>query len=264
MPFAPSALALPPLATSIFAVPGFAEPVSSWTHLGAAGVALILGVPLVRRGRGRIARTALSVFVFSAIFLLSMSGVYHLLDHGGAGREVLRRLDHAGIWVLIAGTFTAMHVLAFRGWGMRWGVLLGVWTVAITGLVLKTIFFHELPEWVGLLFYLGLGWVGALTARGLRRAACDDARRLLIWGGVAYSVGAIVQAVGWPTVVPGVVGPHELFHLAVLAGLGFHWRLVQRLTATPGGCPQSPGARANGEQAGRPDDRARSVTSTLP
>ena len=243
----------------IYAVPGFAEPVSSWTHLGAAGVALILGVGLVRQGQGRLARAALSVFVFSAVFLLSMSGVYHLLDPGGAGREVLQRLDHAGIFVLIAGTFTALHVLAFRRWGMRWGVPLGVWTLAITGLVLKTIFFHELPEWVGLLFYLGLGWVGALTARGLRLSACHDARWLLVLGGIAYSTGAVVQAVGWPTLIPGVMGPHELFHVTVLAGLGLHWRLVRRLaTASAGEVAeaQGPGGATDGAPCPRLAARA--------
>ena len=145
-------------------VPGFADPVSSWTHLLGAAVVLVAGTLLVARFRGPVRdRVGLVIFVCGAAFMFSMSGVYHLLSPGSTSRYVLRHLDHAAIWVMIAGTFTPIHLMLFRGWG-RWGVLALIWSAAITGIVLKTIFFDDFPEWLGLAFYLGLGWVGLLRA----------------------------------------------------------------------------------------------------
>src|SRR3954454_18390113 len=138
-------------------IPGFSDPFSSLTHLGGALVFAWLSVSLVQRGRGNPGRVvSLIVFAFSCVLLLSLSGVYHLLSPGSAGRDVLQRLDHAAIFVLIAGSFTPAHTILFRGpW--RWGVLAGVWALAITGLVLKTVYFTSMPEWFGLTLYLGFG-----------------------------------------------------------------------------------------------------------
>ena len=87
----------------VYPIPGFAEPVSSWTHLAAAGVLFFLSISLLRQGTSAGQIISLFVFAFSCVFLLSMSGVYHLLPKSGAGSLVLRRLDHAAIFVLIAG-----------------------------------------------------------------------------------------------------------------------------------------------------------------
>ncbi|RME16373.1 MAG: DNA-binding protein, partial [Bdellovibrio sp.] len=153
----------------VISIPGFSEPVSSLTHLLAAIAAFLGAIFLLRKGRGNKLRLlALGIYSFSLVFLFSMSGVYHLLDPKGAPRMVFQRLDHAGIWVLIAGTFTPLHVIAMRGF-WRWGVVLSVWTLAITGLTLEVVFFQTIPEWLILLFFLGFGWVGFLTAYKLRK-----------------------------------------------------------------------------------------------
>src|ERR1700733_4157820 len=121
------------------------------------------------KGRGDLSRTiSLGVFAFSTVLLLSMSGTYHLLTPGTTGRDVLQRLDHGAIFVLIAGTFTPLHVILFRGvW--RWAPLLVVWTAAIAGVTLKSVFFNDMAEWVGLLFYLGMGWLGVISGGELWR-----------------------------------------------------------------------------------------------
>jgi channel protein (hemolysin III family) len=122
---------------------GFADPVSSWSHLLAAGVSLIGTGVLWAKGRGNVARVAsLTVFSFALVFLFSMSGVFHLLPRGTVARDVLQRLDHAGIWTLIAATFAPIHIILFRG-HRRWLVLLIVWAAAITGLVLEIVFFED-------------------------------------------------------------------------------------------------------------------------
>lgn len=210
----------------IYAIPGFSEPFSSLTHLLAAGVYLVLGVWLVIYGRGHAGRMfSLIIYSFSTVFLLSMSGVFHLLEPGGTGRMVLQRLDHAGIFLLIAGTFTPIHGILFRGW-WRWGMLLLIWGVAITSITLKSIFFNDIPEWFGLILYLGLGWFGAISGILLYNRFGYQYIKPLFYGALAYTFGAVMEFIRSPEPVPGVIGPHELFHIAVLFGIGYHFTFV--------------------------------------
>ena len=147
---------------------GFADPVSSWLHLGGAVLFLIPAARLLHKGRGHPGRMfSLLIFVLAVELQLTLSGIYHALP-AGDGRLVLQRLDHAAIFVLIAGTFTLGHTILFRGW-MRWGVLGFVWAAAITSLTLKTVFFEGFPEWLSLSLYLGLGWAGAFSGLKLGR-----------------------------------------------------------------------------------------------
>ena len=215
-----------PEASHVLSIAGFSDPFSSLTHLAAAVVFLILGIVLLQRGRGDRTRViSLCVFTFSCVLLLSLSGVYHLLEPDTPGREVLKRLDHAAIFVLIAGSFTPVHVILFRG-GWRWGMLAGIWGAALAGLVLKTVFFSTMPEWLGLLMYLGLGWMGVLSALHLARRYGLRFIQPLLWGALAYTAGALIEFLRWPVLLAGIVGPHEIFHLAVLAGISCHWAFI--------------------------------------
>jgi channel protein (hemolysin III family) len=212
---------------------GFADPVSSWSHLLAAFASVIGGFVLCYRGRGNPARVAsLIVFSLALVFLFSMSGVFHLLPRDGQARGVLQRLDHAGIWVLIAGTFTPMHTILFRG-SWRWLVLTLVWTLAITGLVLEVVFFSSFPEWLLLSFFLGLGWIGALSGVKFERMFKDSSVKLLLAGGLFYSIGAVIDFVRWPTFLAGVIGPHEIFHFFVILGALSHWLFIYRWSSHP-------------------------------
>jgi channel protein (hemolysin III family) len=168
---------------------------------------------------------SLAVFAFSAVLLLCMSGTYHLLTPGTAGRAVLQRLDHGAVFVLIAGTFTPLQVILFRG-AWRWAPLLVLWASAAAGVTFKSIFFESMAEWLGLLFYLVMGWLGAISASELLRRHESRLVRPLVLGGVAYTVGGVLEYLRWPVVIAGVIGPHEAFHGMVLLGLGFHWRFI--------------------------------------
>jgi len=197
----------------MLSIPGVSEPVSSLTHLAGAVVFAILSVSLLARGRGARPVTSLAVFVFSCVLLLSLSGVYHLLSPGTPARSVLMRLDHAAIFVLIAGSFTPVHVILLRDlW--HWHLLGWIWVLAVAGLVLKTVYFDAMPQWLGLLMYLGLGWVGLISTIALARRY--DVRFVLplVWGALAYTVGAVAEFLGWPVLVAGIA-----FHWAFIRGI---------------------------------------------
>ncbi len=207
---------------------GFSDPISSWSHLLAACASLVgMGV-LVVKGRGNAARvTALVIFSLALVFLFSMSGVFHLLPRGSVARDVLQRLDHAGIWVLIAATFAPVHVILFRG-HHRWAILLAVWIFAITALVLEIVFFDNVPESTLVTLFLCLGWVGGLSGYLFRKAYGDPSIWKLAAGGILYSVGAIIDFSDWPVLIEGVLGPHEIFHFFIIGGAYAHWHFVYR------------------------------------
>jgi channel protein (hemolysin III family) len=229
---------MPPVAGSLISIPGFAEPFSSISHLAGAAVFLVLAVLLVRRGRGcRWRVVALSAFGFGSVLLLSISGVYHLLSPGGAARAVLQRLDHAAIFVLIASSFMPPHEILFRGRG-RWGVVGAIWAIAILAIVCKTVFFKSMPDWLSLSMYLGMGWIGLGSGIAMARRFGFAFVAPILWGGVAYSIGALLEFSRWPVLAPGVIQWHEVFHVAVLVGLAFHWAFAYsiadgRLTPKP-------------------------------
>lgn len=209
----------------VYPIPGFREPVSCFTHLLAAFVFAILSVYLLRRGRGSWGRTAsLAVMAFSTLFLLSMSAVYHLLGPG-TGRYVMKQLDIAGVFALIAGTVTPIHAILFRGFN-RWAPLLLAWSAAATGITLRTIYSESLAPGVGTAIFVLLGWGGLISCVLLWRRYGFSFVEPLLWGGVAYTVGAIALILNWPILIPHVVGAHELWHVAVLVGLGLHWKFV--------------------------------------
>jgi channel protein (hemolysin III family) len=224
-------------------IPGFTEPFSSISHLLGVLVFCAYGIKLMWMARGHLSWiVAVGVFVLSGVFLLSMSGVFHLLDMEGVGRTVLQRLDHAGIFALIAGTFTPAHVILFTGvW--RWGFLVVIWSLAIAGITLKSIFFNELAEWVGLMAYLGLGWLGILSAYMTHRLHGLTILQPLLFGALAYTVGAALEFLRLPVVIAGVIGPHELFHVAVLAGLAWHWIFIRNLLIMKRGDGAAPEVR---------------------
>jgi channel protein (hemolysin III family) len=207
--------------------PGFAEPLSALLHLAGAMVFARLGISLVRQGRGDLQRSmSLAVFVFSGVLLLAVSGIYHLSAPNSEFREVLRRLDHAAIFVLIAGSFTPIHAILFRGpW--RWRMLAGIWALALAGLTVKTLYFATIPEVFGLAMYLGFGWLGLVSWVALVRRFGFRFAHPVLWGALAYTLGALTDYLRWPVPIPGLVGAHELFHLAVLAGLAFHWMFIR-------------------------------------
>lgn len=212
---------------------GIADPFSTLTHGLGALVALAMAGRLIACGHGRPgARPALAVFAASCILLMATSAIYHVFGHDTSVGAVFQRLDHAAIFVLIAGTFTPVHAILFRG-PSRWAVLLTVWCAALIAIPLKTLFFDSLPESIGLSIYLAMGWLGAGSAWILWRHLGFRFVRPALLGGIAYTMGAFVGVAGKPNPVPGIIGSHELFHCASLAGMWLFWRFMRGVAQAP-------------------------------
>jgi channel protein (hemolysin III family) len=211
------------------AIPGFCQPVSSLSHLAAAGVALVAGLPLVRLARGcRHRVSAVTVYVACVVITLGISGVYHSLDRGCTARTVMQRMDYFAIWLLIAGTFTAVHGIMFDGLWRR-GVLTFIWSYVAIGVLLQAIWFHVFSGVPGLVLYLGLGWIGLFSILKLGRQLGFGVVRPMWYAGIAYSTGAILEATRHPILIDRWVGPHEVFHAAVIIGVALHWFFIRRL-----------------------------------
>ncbi len=220
-------------ATEIYSLPGLFEPVSVFSHLAGAVLFLVLGVRLLKRGRGdALRRAVLGIYVGSCVLLFLLSAVNHMAPIDSATRNIMGRLDHSAIFALIAGTFTPVHGILFRGWS-RWAPLALIWAAAIAGIVFKNVYFATFPQGLGISLYLLLGWLGALSGGALAVRFGLGFVKLLLWGGLAYSAGAALEFLDWPVLIPGIVRPHELFHLAVLIGALFHWSFVWGIAAFP-------------------------------
>lgn len=247
-------------ATDLQPIPGFTDPFSSISHLIGAAAFAGLGVPLVRRALATraqpgvngapvsmVARVAsLVIFSISAVLLLGTSGTFHLLGHVGTARGVLQRLDHAAIFVLIAGTYTPIHAIMFRGvW--RWGMLAFIWTFAALGVTLKSIFFTSTPPTLGIALYVGMGWVGLLSMIALARRFGLGMIWALLGGGLAYTAGAAMEWAEPRPLIAGIIRAHEIFHVAVLAGLGMHWWFIWSISDSTihASMPDEPGESAS-------------------
>ena len=186
-------------------------------HQAAFSVALVIGTLLVVFANGTRASVAASVFAGSVAAMLGMSALYHRITWSPRVRPWMRRLDHAGIYLLIAGSYTPVGLLTLSG-RMRVVVLAVVWSGALLAIGLKFAWVTA-PKWVSVVIAIALGWVGVVAMPDVWRHAGPAAAALLAGGGLAYTAGAIVYARKRPDPVPLVFGYHELFHALTLVAV---------------------------------------------
>ncbi|MFO1022473.1 MAG: hemolysin III family protein [Planctomycetales bacterium] len=204
---------------------GIREPFCSLSHLVGAVVFFVLAFELVRRGGSdRLRRTSLLLMSGATVLLLVTSGSYHLLWPGTA-RDFLVRADVSAVFLLIAGSMTPVHAILFQGLG-RWLPLVAVWLVAFTGIALRFLVLGTVLGWQGVVVFLAFGWGGAFTTGVMWRKFGWKFVRPAVCAGLSYTVGAVVLMLHQPTLIDGVIGPHELWHAAVLAGLAFTWEFT--------------------------------------
>ncbi len=207
---------------------GLRTPVSSLTHLVGFFFALHAARRLwllERRGLGR--RLALSCFSVSALLLYAASATYHGLSLPAPELQVLQLLDHSAIYLLIAGTYTPTLALLLKSTPRRNALLATIWAMALGGIACKWLL-ADPPYWMTVTPYLALGWVGVIEVRQIVRSLNWHGTKWVVAGGVSYSIGAVLDWLRWPTLVPGVFGSHELFHLFVLLGTYCHYVLMVR------------------------------------
>jgi hemolysin III len=186
-------------------------------HEAAFFVALVVGALLVANADGPRETVAAAVFGGSVAAMLGASALYHRVTWSVRTRPWMRRLDHAGIYLLIAGTYTPLGLLVLRG-TLRDVVLAVVWTGAAAAIVFKFVWVGA-PKWLSAVIGISLGWVGVAAMPQVAHYAGAAAVALLAAGGVAYTIGAIVYARRRPDPVPAVFGYHELFHALTLVAV---------------------------------------------
>jgi hemolysin III len=165
--------------------------------------------------RGAVRITALAIFVASVSAMFGVSALYHRGNWTEAWRVRLQRLDHAMIFLLIAGTATPAFLIASRG-AFRVTGLIALWTLTLTAGAIHMAWMNAPELLVGSTF-VGLGWVGALAIPEVWMHSGVLAATLLLAGGVLYMAGALSYRRRWPNPNPAVFGYHEVFHVYVCA-----------------------------------------------
>jgi hemolysin III len=185
-------------------------------HQYAFVAAVIGGAMLVALADGFLERFAVWVYAVALAAMFGASALYHRIPwRSAAARLRARRVDHAMIFVFIAGSYTPFTLLAFDG-ALRVVVLASVWVGATLGVLLELRWIHA-PRWVSAAAYLGVGWVGIIAVPELFPALGVVVALLVVLGGVLYTVGALTYATTWPNPFPAIFGFHEVFHLLVIA-----------------------------------------------
>ena len=185
------------------------------THQWAFFVSLVVGMLLVVFAPTGEARLACAVYAFSVSGLFGTSALYHRINWSPRARRWMRRLDHAMIFVLIAGTYTPFALLALDG-PFSTIVLLGVWGGAIGGIVLQLVWI-DAPKWLSAVVYIALGWFAIVAAPEFIDSVNPLALGLVALGGILYTIGAVIYATKRPDPVPTVFGYHEVFHALTIA-----------------------------------------------
>ena len=208
----------------------FRDPFSGLSHLMGALIGVVALVDMVNRQLttgGWNDAIPFAVFGCSVILMYTSSAVYHLLHVSDETRKVLRRVDHTMIFLLIAGTYTPFCLIPLRdSYGMP--ILYAVWGIAIAGLFVKLAWMHA-PRWLSTGLYIFMGWIAILAVLPLMKALTPGGLYSLFFGGVLYTVGAVVYVLKKPDPFPPHFGFHEIWHLFVLAGTGSHFYSVMTL-----------------------------------
>lgn len=182
------------------------------------------GVLLVALGRTGAARASTAIYAVSMMTLYGVSASYHRITWSPKARMRMRRLDHASIFVLIAGSYTPFTVLGLQG-AWRVSILAVVWGVAAIGIALKVFHFQAMNR-AGSILYIALGWTAVVTIPQLVRSMSAAGVALLALGGLLYTSGAIMFAMRKPSLRPSVFGYHEFWHSFVIAGSACHYVVV--------------------------------------
>lgn len=210
------------------------DPGSALTHFIAMIGAAVASVPLLMKAArepGNVHFTALLIFIASMVLLYAASTVYHTLDISEKTNQLLRKLDHMMIFILIAGTYTPVCLIVL---GNRSGyfLLALVWGIALAGMLINALWIN-CPKWFSSLVYIALGWICLIAFRQIVLALPRAAFGWLLAGGLIYTAGGVIYALKLPLFNSRHrnFGSHEIFHLFVMGGSLCHYILMYAFVA---------------------------------
>ena len=201
-----------------------------WIHAATFPVAIAAGIVLIVLAHGAPAKWASAVFMATSLLLFGNSALYHRFNWGPRTKAVLKRIDHANILLLIAGTYTPIAVLALPP-GKGTLLLILVWSGALLGILFRVFWIHA-PRWLYVALYLLLGWAAVMYIVDLFHANVAM-MILVIVGGLLYTGGAIVYALKRPNPWPGHFGFHEIFHVCTVLAFLCHWTACLLIALKP-------------------------------
>jgi hemolysin III len=202
-----------------------------WLHLGTFPVSVLAGFVLVAIPQEPRARLASAVFAVTASLLFGISALYHRGNWGPRTTEVLKRIDHANIFLIIAGSYTPFALLLLSD--SRATLMLAiVWTGAILGVLLRSVWINA-ARWVSAPVYIALGWTAVFFVPDLLDAGVATFVLLCV-GGALYTAGGVIYGLRRPNPSPRWFGFHEVFHSLTVAGWIVHYVAVSIVAYTYG------------------------------
>ncbi|MFD1714327.1 hemolysin III family protein [Amnibacterium flavum] len=201
-----------------------------WIHAGTFPLALVSGIVLITVAHGAVAKTASGIFLATSLLLFGNSALYHRFDWKPRMKRILKRIDHANIFLLIAGTYTPLALLALppdKGILLLWLV----WGGALLGIGFR-VFWVDAPRWLYTPIYVALGWAAVMYLGDLL-AVSVTMMVLIVVGGLLYTGGAIVYALKRPNPFPGRFGFHEIFHTCTVLAFACHWTATLIIVLAP-------------------------------
>jgi hemolysin III len=192
-------------------------------HLFGFFVAIAIGVPLVLSAEPGRARLSAVVFAVCVATCFGASALYHTPNWRPGIRSWFGRLDHAGVYLLIAGTYTPFGLLVLSvGWAIP---ILSIVRAASFAAILLKIFWYETPKWLSAAIGISIGWVALVASSQLLKLDVTPIA-LVVAGGFFYTTGAIIYAKKWPNPYPAVFGYHELFHAFTLIAVSLQYAAI--------------------------------------
>jgi hemolysin III len=199
-----------------------------WIHAGTFPLALAAGIVLVAFAPDSRARVAVTIYAVTATLLFGVSAAYHRGTWSPRVHGILKRLDHANIFLIIAGTYTPFTVLLLHG-GRAEVLLWIIWTGALLGVAFRVLWV-DAPRWLYTPIYIALGWAAVFFLPEFLHGGGPGVLTLLIVGGLLYSVGGVVYGLKRPNPSPRWFGFHEVFHALTLAAFVVHYVAVSMTT----------------------------------
>jgi hemolysin III len=193
-------------------------------HQFAAAVALGAGLVLIFMAPGARAATGAALFAVSLVTLFTVSATYHRVNWSVPARAWMRRMDHASIFILIAGTYTPVALIGLPE-AIGNSLLRAIWAGALLG-VLQSLFWVNAPKVLTAALAVGVGWTLVPYMGEAYRSLGAMQLALILAGGVAYTAGALAYALKRPNPRPGVFGYHEVFHALTIVGAVLHFIVV--------------------------------------